>query len=479
MKPYLKRVITYFSLLLISIFLITAGMHHTPRVNASDLPQREYVYQVPEKIVGGLATASLSEEGVDPENINELMLAITDKKYKNIHSVLLVKNGRLILEEYFYGYNREKLHQIRSATKSIGSVLTGIAIDKGFIIDTNEKIYPYFKSYEPEQKWDERVKDVKLRHLLTMTSGYDCDDHKNNFKCEINMEKSDDWVEYALNLPMANQPGKHWAYNSASLWLVGEMISKTSNMTIPDFADKYLFDPLGITDFQWGLSPNGKAWLAGNAKMTPRGMAKFGYMVLNRGRWGKKQIVSREWIRESVEKHAVSRVGWGYGYLWWTGESIINNQVIKAFWAAGNGGNYIFILPSLDMVTVFTGGNYSNILEVQVFGMLINYLIPAVLPSLPRKFIKLDDMLLEGYVGKYKTTTGGFILSVYRQADKLYVQTPYEKQIEILPETESQFYGTSQLLGDLLINFSKSENGNVEPMIIQLAFMKLQADKIE
>ena len=113
MKPYQNRVITYFSLLIISIFLITACMQHSPRVNASGLPQREYVYQVPEKIVGGLATASLSEEGVDPAKINELLLAITDKKYKNIHSVLLVKNGRLILEEYFDGYNREKLHQIR------------------------------------------------------------------------------------------------------------------------------------------------------------------------------------------------------------------------------------------------------------------------------------------------------------------------------------------------------------------------------
>ena len=96
-----------------------------------------------------------------------------------------------------------------------------------------------------------------------------------------------------------------------------------------------------------------------------------------------------------------------------------------------------------------------------------------------KNFIKLDDMLLEGYVGKYKTTTGGFILSVYRQAGKLYVQTPYEKQIEILPETENQFYGTLQLFGDLLINFLKPENGNVKHIIIQLAFMKLQADKIE
>ena len=98
------------------------------------------------------------------------------------------------------------------------------------------------------------------------------------------MYKADDWVAYALNLPMAYQPGEHWAYNSASLWLVGEIISKTSNITIPEFADKYLFKPMGIKDFEWGFSPKGRAWLAGNAKMKPRDMAKFGYMVLNKGK---------------------------------------------------------------------------------------------------------------------------------------------------------------------------------------------------
>ena len=249
-------------------------------------------------------------------------------------------------------------------------------------------------------------------------------------------------------------------------------------MTIPDFAARYLFDSLGITDFQWSFSPHGKAWLAGNAKMTPRDMAKFGLLVLNNGQWGEKQIVSPQWIRQSVEKNAVSRSGWGYGYLWWVGETIINDQAIKAFWAAGNGGNYIFILPKLEMVVVFTGGNYSTILELQVFGMLRNYLIPAAFRPTQQKFTKLDALLLDGYTGKYKTTPGEYIFSVYRQADKLYLQTPYEKKIQILPETRNQFYGTSQLLGNIRIQFAKSANGNPAQMIVQLAFMKLQAHRI-
>ena len=475
----ISRQTRYLLFILTICFFVTTFAHGAPRLKSNGQPQREYTYQLPKKIDDAWEISSLVEEGVDPKQITDLMLAILTEKYKNIHSVLLVKNGNLILEEYFYGYNRKKLHQIRSATKSIGSVLTGIAIDQGFIRDTNERINTYFTSYEHERKSDKGVKAITLRHLLTMTSGYDCDDHKGGFKCERNMYKSDDWVEYALNLPMANQPGEHWAYNSSSLILLSEIISKTSRMTIPDFANKYMFNPLGIKNFQWGFSPKGRAWLAGNAKMTPRDMAKFGYMIQNSGRWGKKQIVSQKWIKESVEKHAVSRVGWGYGYLWWVGESITNNQTIRAFWAAGNGGNYIFILPRLNVVAVFTGGNYNDISEVQVFGMLSNYLMPAILPSTPKKNIQLDDYLMESYVGNYRTTTDKNVLSVFREVDNLYINTPYEKDIKLFPETQNQFCGTTNLFGNLLINFSKSENGNVNHMSIQFAFMKIQADKIE
>jgi CubicO group peptidase (beta-lactamase class C family) len=285
MKLHLNRVITCFSLLLIVIFVTAACTLQAPRVYSSGQPQREYSYQIPEKVTDGWEVSSLKEEGIDTVRINELMSNILLGNFPKIHSVLLVKNGKLVLEEYFYDYNRERLHQIRSATKSIGSVLTGIAIDQGIIKNENERIYQHFKSYEPKEGWDERVREVTLKSLLTMTSGYDCDDHKGNFNCERNMYKSDDWLEYALNLPMAYNPGDHWAYNSASLWLVGEVISKESQMSIPDFADKYLYEPLAITNFQWGFSPNGRAWLAGNAEMKPRDMAKFGCVVLNKGKW--------------------------------------------------------------------------------------------------------------------------------------------------------------------------------------------------
>ncbi|MBW1821091.1 MAG: serine hydrolase, partial [Deltaproteobacteria bacterium] len=413
MDVYFKSKLRLFILSLPIFFLLFSGIHPVHCANKEGLAQREFIYHVPEKTKDGWETSSLNEEDVDPTKINELILYIQNGKYKNIHSVILIKNGKLILDEYFQGYGREKVHEIRSATKSIGSVLTGIAIDHNFLDGVNDKIYPHFKTYKLKNKWNKRAKDVTLKTLLTMTSGYKCDDHKTNFECETNMYKSDDWVRYALNLPMAYKPGEHWAYNSSSLILVGEIISKASKKTIPDFANRCLFEPLGIKDFQWGFSPKRKAWLAGNAKMKPRDMAKVGFMMLNGGKWGNKQIVSQKWINESTRAYEITNNGAGYGYLWWIGKTVINNHKIKTFWAAGNGGNYIFVLSKLDLVVVFTGGNYNSLLEAQVFGMLINHIIPAVLPSPPRKFIKLDDMVLEGYVGKYKTKTDEYIFSVY------------------------------------------------------------------
>jgi hypothetical protein len=154
MRNPLNRVTKICSLLFILFSVIAACAHQAPRVKSDGQPQLEYTYQVPEKVADGWEISSLKKEGVNSEIIIKLIGDILNEKFKNIHSVLLVKNGKLILEEYFYGYDRKKLHEIRSATKSIGSVLTGIAIDKGFISSENETIYPYFESYEPKEKWD-------------------------------------------------------------------------------------------------------------------------------------------------------------------------------------------------------------------------------------------------------------------------------------------------------------------------------------
>jgi CubicO group peptidase (beta-lactamase class C family) len=484
MRNHLNRVIKVCSLLLILFSIIAACTHQAPRVKSNGQPQLEYTYQIPEKIADGWETSSLNKEGVNSEKIVEFIGDILKEKFKNIHSVLLVKNGKLILEEYFYNYEREKLHQIRSATKSIGSVLTGIAIDKGFISSENETIYPYFKSYEPKEKWDARVKKITLKSLMTMTSGYNCDDVKGKYNCERNMYKSDDWVEYALNLPMAYNPGEHWAYNSASLWLVGEIISKESNMSIPDFADKYLFGPLGINDFQWWFSPKKSAWLAGGAKMRPRDMAKFGCMVLNFGKWKGTQIVSKEWIEKSTKEHVRNSGGyWGYGYLWWIGKTIIKNQDIETIIASGNGGQKIYIFPKFELVAVFTGGNYGSDLSSQPDQMLINYILPAMIPASPNmKFIDSEQNIFNQIIGQYRHEQSRMSVNIFVENNKLmlYLKQPdSEEKLELLPLTEKKFYGKSKQVGALYFTFFKDAKDKVTHFTVhgEFGFTRLQFER--
>ena len=168
-KRFSRPVIINFCILTI-FFIVPTHTLATGRLKSQSQPK--YTYRIPEIVDSGWPTASIEDEGVEKEKITNLIRDILEEKFKNIHSVLLVRNGKLILEEYFHGYNRDTLHEIRSATKSIGSVLTGIAIDRGFIKSANEIIYPYFKPYEPVEKWDAKVRNVTLKSLLTMTSGY-------------------------------------------------------------------------------------------------------------------------------------------------------------------------------------------------------------------------------------------------------------------------------------------------------------------
>lgn len=212
--------------------------------------------RVPARIDDGWQTASPTRFSANVALLDSMIHRIDAGDYVNIHSVLVAKNGVLVLEEYFNGDDRNTPHEIRSATKSIGSILTGIAIDKGFIRSENEPVYQYFENdYSPAYGWTDETKQVAIRHLLSMMSGYECDDLATHFACENAMYETDDWVQYSLNLPFAHSPGQHWAYNSSTLILVGEAVARTSGLALEEFANQFLFRPLGIDEFHWQFSP--------------------------------------------------------------------------------------------------------------------------------------------------------------------------------------------------------------------------------
>lgn len=346
----------------------------------------QYVYEVPEQTDDGLLTGHLSDYGFDLQTITRLGDRILDRTFVNIHSVLIVKDGVLVLDDYFsgQGYNRpytnwdkDTLHSMHSVTKSYTSALVGIAIDQGQIASVDDKISTYLPEY-PDIFQDSERDSIRVKHLLAMTAGlfwdewtYPYDDIRNT---HVALALSPDPVRYALELPVVAEPGTIFQYNSGMSITLGRLVHNATGLTTDAFAEEYLFGPLGITDYYWYSYPDGTFQTGGGLWLRPRDMAKFGMLYLNGGRWGDQQVVSQAWVEESVQQHAP---GVGYGYQWWLGYYAVGGRVIEGYSARGRGGQYIFVLPDADLVVVFTGWN-DNELAGRPFDMLRDYVLAAL-----------------------------------------------------------------------------------------------------
>jgi len=339
--------------------------------------QDAYIYSKPKDLGDGWKTNDLKSQNVDTALIYKLFSQLKDRENK-IHSVLLVKSDKIIIEEYFNGQVADQKHDLRSATKSIKSILLGIAIDKGFIDSVNDPISKYLKSPIPNKNLDQRKEKITIKHLLTMSSGLDCNDwNKKSQGQEDKVYKKKDWLQYTLNLPMVNEPGTVSNYCSMGVVLLAEIISQASGMTIDKFAEQYLFNPLDINNVFWGHTSDKKIIPSGKRLyMTSRDMAKIGQLILNKGKWNEKQIVSQKWIEEStMPKTKIAEVD--YGYLWWNIPFKTNEKVFISKSALGNGGQYIMVLPEFEMVAVFTGGAYNSQEDKLPFAIMTDIFLPT------------------------------------------------------------------------------------------------------
>jgi CubicO group peptidase (beta-lactamase class C family) len=451
--------------------------------------ESEYRYQVPVETDDGWATSSLREEGVDPEKISELMRNILNgnEEVKNVHSVLLVKNGKLVLDEYFYGNHRNGLHSIASDTKSVTSILVGIAVDRKLIHDLNQMLYEFFPEYTGAQ-WIDQKYEITLKHALNMTGGLDWDESTHPYwdarNSSFEMERSGSWIEYILNRETKESPGKTFTYNSGLSILLGEIIRKSSGMYADKFAEKYFFGPLGISEYDWYRHDDGTIQSGGGLRLRPRDMAKIGYMMLKTGNWKGKQIVSQKWAQEST-KAQVSAGRYGYGYQWWRGKTIANNQIVDGYWAWGLGGQFIFVFPAMDLVVVFNGKVWKNPgNSKRAFNMLTKYIIPAVMPpGPPREIAEVDVKVLKTYVGTYIFEHNGETetVNIFLKDNRLYVRSDDEEQVELFPVSESQFLGTSKDTGGFKLKFVKNQKGDIIQFILhfapQFALMSIPFDK--
>lgn len=337
-----------------------------------------YTYRTPPLTDDGWRTASLADKGIDPAPVTEMVEQIHAGNYTGISSALLIRDGALVLEEYFGESGRDSLHSMRSASKSITSALVGIALDKGCIPTVNAPLLAYFPEYEGEiENWDERKRDITLAHVLTMTSGV-----RGN---EDAMYPTDDWIKFYFDQPLAATPGGKFSYATSGVVTLGNVITRACGLRIPAFTDRYLFGPLGITDYRWPITNSrgsqGLAMTGGGLNLRPRDMAKFGQLYLNGGVWEGRRLIPQAWIEESTRKHATSDLhGEDFGYLWRMIDRTVGERKVRSFEAWGNGGQFVMVFPSLDLVAVFTGENYGLFPQMeQPFEMVERYILPAIM----------------------------------------------------------------------------------------------------
>jgi len=283
-----------------------------------------------------------------------------------IDSLLIIRNGYLVYESYPSDiYDENDRHHIYSCTKVFTSALIGIALDEGYITGINDFVIDYFSS-KTFDNMDSRKEAITIKHLLTMTSGLEWTDNINYYQ----MAHSSDWVQYILDQPMVSEPGEIWNYNSGDSHLLSAILDQETPSGTVAYAETKIFDPLNITNYSWNLDTQGIPIGGTLLYLTPRDMAKFGFLYLHNGNWNGTQLIPPSWVVESttssVDVDFDRGYGTGYGYKWWI------YKWANAYTARGSFEQYIAVIPNLNLVVVSTGNN-----DFQFIRLLVNYILPS------------------------------------------------------------------------------------------------------
>jgi len=353
---------------------------------------KDNTYSIPESNNDSLYFASLEDVGIDPFQITEFIKEIKTGHHGDIHSMLVYRKGKLVLEEYFAlngkisgafikDTYRNKTHQLSSVTKGILSLASGIAIEKGHISDVREPIINHLPRYA--NFFDNDEKQIQIQHLLTMTSGwewnqfnYPWNDDRND---AANMYKCEDVVEYILERPLIANPGAKFNYTNGEPTVLGIILGNACGMEVDQYTELHLFNPLGIRDYKWTRYPDNSLETDGGLKLSSRDLLKIGILMLHKGVWQGKQIIPENWISESTISRMNLSMQRGYGYYWNTMKFGIDGNSDTAIFIPGSGGQFLAIFPSLDMVIVFTAGIYDKDPTKMYWAILKNNIIPAVI----------------------------------------------------------------------------------------------------
>jgi CubicO group peptidase (beta-lactamase class C family) len=381
----------------LSIELPAAGgiyeFTRVPHGQPSDFYPRGYAsvpyhYRPPPPERDGWAVDSLEAVGISRQQIEAFIQKLIDMPdgtvhASDIHGVLIARHGKLVLEEYFHGFDRTRLHDTRSAAKSVTSTIAGAVIHSGgasFSVAT--PVYAAMSGGRVPDGLDSLKRAMTVEHLLTMSSGYWCDDRNpqapGNEDVMQMQQGQRDWYQFTLELPMSAMPGAETVYCGVDPNLLGGVLARTTGRPVAALFRDLVATPLDISYYALQLMPTGEAYMAGGIYFLPRDFMKLGQMMLGGGVWNGHRIVSQEWVTRASAPIRDLR-GYKYGYLWWVTDYPYQGATVRAFFAGGNGGQIVMVVPDLDLVICFWGGNYADpVLFVPQREFVPRDILPAV-----------------------------------------------------------------------------------------------------
>jgi CubicO group peptidase (beta-lactamase class C family) len=377
----------------LSVYLpINGGTYDFERADGASrfyprpLDDPPYEYRLPPP-GGGWEVARPEDVGMGTGPLVEMVRMIASTPIDaidapDVHGILVARHGKLVLEEYFHGYTRDDLHGTRSASKSVTTTLVGVAAHEG-TLGLDAPVYETMYDGAPPRDLDPRARRMTLEDLMTMTPGLACDDSDpdspGNEDRMQNQAEQPDWLRYTLELPMTHEPGEHAAYCSASQNLAGGMLSKLAGEWLPDFYRDHFARPLGAEPSAMNLAPDGAGYGGGGLYVRPRDFLKLGQLYLDDGIWKGRRLLDPGWTATATRTRYEIRDE-GYGYGWWMFSYPWRGRETPAFYAGGNGGQYVIVVPDLDLAVAIFGGNYNQrVMHAPKYEHVRDYVVAAVM----------------------------------------------------------------------------------------------------
>ena len=426
----------------------------------------------------GWQVAAPESVGVDADLLEELRVAAEDGAFQNLHAILVVRRGKLVFEEYFNGFDAESLQYTASVSKSVGSILLGIAMDRGLVPGLDDGVLDaplvdLLPEYASVFEADPRKKDILFRHVLSMSGGLEWDetsypysDSRNDW---IQASQSEDPIGFALSRPVVAEPGTEFNYHGVYSILPSYLIERATGASAETFAAQYLFGPLGIEEWEWDSIANGLTDTDGGLHLRPRDMARLGQLYLDGGMWNDRQVVSQAWVDESTRRQIVNEDSPDYCLLWWCGDFHYGSRSAWTFLASGHGGQKIFVFPDFDLVAVVTQQVFDNPYdELNNQAILSRYVLPAVDTVGRRSPVVLSREELSRFVGEYRAPDA--TISVALEETGLVATVEGAPRLELTPYGPSSFAGSILGLLDVNFEFSVDRGNQVERLHVSWGF---------